>query len=99
MKFHSSKKNHADFNQQKHRATNFSDRWKYFSNIKGLWEEVMRSKGKRDKWMLSISTVGRLDFKKLWRPTSRRIDSEEENHGGGRVWLEIQTCRKCVLRC
>jgi len=52
----------------------------------------MRSKGKRDKFMLSISTVGRLDFKKLGRAASGIIDFEEEKHGGGRVWLEIQTC-------
>ena len=57
----------------------------------------MRSKGKRDKWMLCIFTIGRLDFKKLGRATSRIINSEDEKHGGGRVWLEIQTRRKCVL--
>jgi len=39
----------------------------------------MRFKGKRDKWVICTSAVERLDFKKLDRVASFKIDSEEEN--------------------
>jgi len=52
---------------------------------------VIRFKGKRDKLMLCVSKVGRLDFKKLGGAASRKIDSTDEKRDGGGVLVESQT--------
>jgi len=40
--------------------------------------------------ILHISVVGRLDFKKLRRAASQKIDFEDEKHHGGKVSVENQ---------
>jgi len=47
--------------------------------------------------MLCIFTVGRINFKKLRRAASARINYGDEKHGGGRVWMENQTRQNRVL--
>ena len=58
-------------------------------------DEIQGQKGQMD--VVYFHCIGRLDFKKLGRATSGIINSEDEKHGGSRVWLEIQTRRKRVL--
>jgi len=59
-------------------------------------KEVIRFKGKRDKFMLCVSKVGKLDFKKLQGAASRKIDSKDQKHVSGRILVESQTSQNHV---
>jgi len=95
----SNTKNDADFSHQKYKVMNFSYRWMGFSNIKGMWKELMWFKDKRDNLVFCISTVERLDFKKLGRAASRKMDSKDEKHDCDGFSVESQTSRNHFWWC